>query len=676
MVPLFGPVRGADPRRGGGSGSDGGVIVSGSFGGSFELSGATLGSFDKARGYMDGAATASEVKARRCIRCSSSVVGPVGKCSASSPVDASECLTSEDKQLRFRRPVGSLEGDGGSPQGCIEESAAKDSTKVLGSFGGTKGSGYGGSGSKGATDSTKAVGGTSYATTPDFGATSTTTTPDFRAASSATAPGISTIASTAGGPWSPLRLDRSNLSERRGDLFIPFGGELLYPGTDGSGRGKGTATLGRGPSANGQCLTQRPATSNTPRASCSSTDGATRTSGCRDDATGISGDSRNTGEQLSDPWIRSNTASASCPKDGFGTSALEKQSASMGLLPEIPSEISRPSALCAPPREHAKEASFECVSVGRCDHGAIAAPMPLQDTSMFDEPNELREAGRPADPATELAVDLGHSSADPVVTGESKKALDHRLRGHVPFWGSCEYCSRARGITPACKRQQGHPHEMQLDQCVYKRRFFVVLVHVATFAIAVNHRPEGTSGTEAADGLRDWCMHFGVSREQRPHFLSDPEPLAISIAERLAESHNGTSEAFPAERHAPVAERAIRTLKGIVATLELELRENGVQVGDDPETLEYLFRYAAHVHNRFSTSVGSTMSPFQKLRGHDHQPHLTGPILSGPLSLLRSASLQGKRLIPSMPVVCTWAPCLGRPGTLCTFVWTRVKPRR
>ena len=102
-------------------------------------------------GYMDGAATASEVRARRCvdeatvttsrgaaeeegtgqdqwkalaghIRCSSSVVGPVGKCGASSPVDASECLTSEGKQLRFRRPVGSLEGDGGSPQGCIGES--------------------------------------------------------------------------------------------------------------------------------------------------------------------------------------------------------------------------------------------------------------------------------------------------------------------------------------------------------------------------------------------------------------------------------------------------------------------------------------------------------------------------------------------------------------------------
>ena len=123
---------------------------------------------------------------------------------------------------------------------------------------------------------------------------------------------------------------------------------------------------------------------------------------------------------------------------------------------------------------------------------------------MFDESNiqDLHEAGRPGDPATEL----GQSSADPVVTGENKKALDHRLRGHVPFWGSCEYCSRARGITPARKRPQGHPHEMQLTSV------FISIVslwclsrYVATFAIAVTHRPEGTTGAETADRLHDWC---------------------------------------------------------------------------------------------------------------------------------------------------------------------------
>ena len=69
----------------------------------------------------------------------------------------------------------------------------------------------------------------------------------------------------------------------------------------------------------------------------------------------------------------------------------------------------------------------------------------------------------------------------------------------------------------------------------------------------------------------------------------------------------------------------MRTLKGIVSSHELQLRENGVVLGDDPGTLEFLFRYAAHVHNRFAVSVGSTMSPLQKLRGHDHRPQLTYP---------------------------------------------------
>ena len=47
---------------------------------------------------------------------------------------------------------------------------------------------------------------------------------------------------------------------------------------------------------------------------------------------------------------------------------------------------------------------------------------------MIDEPNTQHEPGRPGDPATQLAVDLGQSSADPVVSAENKKALDHRLR--------------------------------------------------------------------------------------------------------------------------------------------------------------------------------------------------------------------------------------------------------
>ncbi|OLP79116.1 hypothetical protein AK812_SmicGene40634 [Symbiodinium microadriaticum] len=70
------------------------------------------------------------------LRCSSSVVSPVAECKASGPVDTPKHLTTTDgEQLRFRRPVGSLESSGGPPPGCIRESAAKDSTKGFGSFG-------------------------------------------------------------------------------------------------------------------------------------------------------------------------------------------------------------------------------------------------------------------------------------------------------------------------------------------------------------------------------------------------------------------------------------------------------------------------------------------------------------------------------------------------------------
>ncbi|CAE7836801.1 unnamed protein product [Symbiodinium sp. CCMP2592] len=156
---------------------------------------------------------------------------------------------------------------------------------------------------------------------------------------------------------------------------------------------------------------------------------------------------------------------------------------------------------------------------------------------------------------------------------------------------------------------------------------FIILVHVLAFAIGVTFRPEGMSGRESAGHLEPWLAHFGLgqSAAPKPSFYSDPEPLTISIAQALAERYEGHSESFAPERHAPVAERAVRTLKGIVSSHELQLRENGVVLGDDPGTLEFLFRYAAHVHNRFAVSVGSTMSPLQKLRGHDHKPQLTYP---------------------------------------------------
>eukprot|EP00439_Symbiodinium_sp_Y106_P018250 s9500_g2.t1 len=243
-------------------------------------------------------------------------------------------------------------------------------------------------------------------------------------------------------------------------------------------------------------------------------------------------------------------------------------------------------------------------------------------------------------------------------SGFSSSGADSRASGiiddgHVPYWANCEACNRSRRLTPARMRGDRPEKEYQVDQFMYRSRCFIVLVHVLAYAVAVTFRPEGMSGREASTYLEPWLAHFGLSRsgdtkpsfysdpepltisiaqareastylepwlahfglsrsgDTKPSFYSDPEPLTISIAQALAERYEGHSESFAPERHAPVAERAVRTLKGIVSSHELQLRENGVVLGDDPGTLEFLFRYAAHVHNRFAVSVGSTMSAAQ-----------------------------------------------------------------
>ena len=201
--------------------------------------------------------------------------------------------------------------------------------------------------------------------------------------------------------------------------------------------------------------------------------------------------------------------------------------------------------------------------------------------------------------------------------------LQHHMQGHVPYMSDCEFCQRTRGTTPARKRSDLNPREFQLDQCFFRKFAFIVLVHTMSFAIAVCFRPEGESAATTAEHLHPWIRHFGV---KQPHFMSDAEGLTKNIAARLADLCEGTEDSFAPERHAPAAERAIRTLKGIVATHELELREHGVVLDAEcADVFDLLFQYAAHTHNRFSVSVGSTMTPMQKIRGDRMRPQITYP---------------------------------------------------
>ena len=330
--------------------------------------------------------------------------------------------------------------------------------------------------------------------------------------------------------------------------------------------------------------------------------------------------------------VRPRVASTAAGSKGAASGSLKDHAVPKGQ------PIARHSAGAALPPREPKPVYASCAEslpVGLAPHvicsacgSSVAVAAPVQDANMK---NNQEPDTRHRDPAAGLglAADQGELflSSDPETRRELHKRLSHVSQGHVPYWANCEACNRSRGLTPARMRVDRPEKEYQVDQFMYRSRCFIILVHVLAFAVAVTFRPEGMSGREASTFLEPWLAHFGLSRrgDTKPSFYSDPEPLTINIAQALAERYEGHSESFAPERHAPVAERAVRTLKGIVSSHELQLRENGIVLGDDPGTLEFLFRYAAHVHNRFAVSVGSTMSPLQKLRGHDHRPQLTYP---------------------------------------------------
>ena len=244
---------------------------------------------------------------------------------------------------------------------------------------------------------------------------------------------------------------------------------------------------------------------------------------------------------------------------------------------------------------------------------------PLQDNQFNNpvqqpqEPNTqpggpaVTEVEREVDPNLQLAVDNGAFGEIRSKTDE----LQHKMAGHVPFQGGCEVCSRARGLTPARKRASTtiSTKEMQVDQFFYR----------------IAPRPLGESPEVTASHLEPWIRSFSI---RDPEIKSDPEGLTKSIAAHLCDRMGGFEESFAPERHAPVAERGVRSLKGLVSTQILELRESGVEIPDGDElhqVLGMLFTYAAHCHNRFQVSVGSTMTPLQKVRGHKVSPQLTYP---------------------------------------------------
>ena len=199
--------------------------------------------------------------------------------------------------------------------------------------------------------------------------------------------------------------------------------------------------------------------------------------------------------------------------------------------------------------------------------------------------------------------------------------LQHQLRSHMPYSSSCEVCVRARGLKAAYRRTEISEHEVQLDQFWHGALRFLVVVHSKSFAIGC------VSGDNAREvivaDMSHWLSHFGLAN-QTCVFTCDAEGYMRTLWQSLLERFpvfKGNVEQFAAGRHAPVAERAVRTLRESVSSVLLQMQDSHVGLRNHRRAYTLVFQHACHIHNRYSTVTGSVLSPVQRLRKNQRKPH-------------------------------------------------------
>ena len=209
------------------------------------------------------------------------------------------------------------------------------------------------------------------------------------------------------------------------------------------------------------------------------------------------------------------------------------------------------------------------------------------------------------------------------ISAESK--LRHQRQGHVPYWAECPSCVRARGLAPARSRSEVDPLECQLDQYFYRGIRLVAIVHVSTYCIGAAATYSGEARTTTVRNLVKFLRSFGL---KHVHLVHDGEPLMSAIASEIVAitGGNSTSTKTSPSRHAPVAERAIRTLKEVASTNELHAKGvSGLKLLANDEAMELLHVHAASSHNRFASNTGNMLCPLQRALGESYTPHLLFP---------------------------------------------------
>ena len=200
---------------------------------------------------------------------------------------------------------------------------------------------------------------------------------------------------------------------------------------------------------------------------------------------------------------------------------------------------------------------------------------------------ELGSEGPVEEGSCEGQVEQGSGVSPWMVAGDaaylSKSELstlqnEHVLRSHIPYLATCEECQRARGLSPQRRlhESQRPRNEIQADKFWFRGVAMLVLVAVGVGMLGtLLWQPDRES---MVSSFVRWSRSAGLagSGEVTVSMRSDGEPALVSFLERCCrELPSASLEQVPVDRHAPNAERAIKTLKELAQVQVCSLEKVG-----------------------------------------------------------------------------------------------------
>ena len=200
--------------------------------------------------------------------------------------------------------------------------------------------------------------------------------------------------------------------------------------------------------------------------------------------------------------------------------------------------------------------------------------------------------------------------------------FEHYMRGHIPFLSACEICLRARSCKPAVRRSDTRENEVQLDQFFEGQSMrFLAVVHTKSFAIGCVCGEDDRETIVANIG--HWLRYFGVVNKAC-RFCCDAEGYMRTLWEDVIKTCpgiRGTVEQFAAGRRAPVAERAVRSLREGFNACLIHMRDHGVGLRHHKSAYTFLYQHVCHAHSRRCLVAVSALTPLQRLNKDKSQAH-------------------------------------------------------